>query len=118
MLYGLSKEAKTRLLRCDSQKPSYVTMIVSFVARLKNYVLRNRSALTWLLTNADIADFFAHKININICIPAYINVNDKDEIRSDLSASIQVVSGECICSCNDVLQPFINLKYIKANGGK
>ena len=46
------------------------------------------------------------------------NVNDMDEIRSNLSASIQVVSGECIFSCNDVLKAADKLKLHKADGVK
>ena len=41
-----------------------------------------------------------------------------DEIRSDLSASIQIVLGECIFSCNDVLKAAEKLKLHKADGGK
>ena len=45
-------------------------------------------------------------------------VNDMDEIQSDLSASIQVVSGECIFSCNEVLKAVDKLELHKADEGK
>ena len=46
------------------------------------------------------------------------NVNDMDEIRTDRSASIEVVSGECIFSCNDVLKAVNKLKLHKCYGSK
>ena len=46
------------------------------------------------------------------------NVNDMDEIRSELNASIQLVSDECIFSCNDVLKVVDKLKLHKSDGSK
>ena len=91
-LYDQSKETKTRLLWSDSQKPSNVIMIVIFGARLTSYAVINRPAVTWLMADADITDFFAHKYQ-DLYTSVSFNVNDMDEIRSDLSAYIQEVSG-------------------------
>ena len=69
------------------------------------------------MTDTDIAAFFAHKYQDRYTtVP--LNVNDMDEIRSYLSAYIQVVSGECIFSCNDVLKAVDKLKLHKADGVK
>ena len=67
--------------------------------------------------DADTADLFAHKYHdLYTSVPS--NVNDMDVIRPDLSASIQVVSGECIFSSNDVLMAVDKLKLYKADGVK
>ena len=64
-------------------------------------------------TNTDIADFFTHKYqHLYTSVP--FTVIDIDEIRSDLSASIQVISGECIFSSNDVLTAVDKLELHKA----
>ena len=68
-------------------------------------------------TDADIADFFAHKYqDLYTSVP--FNVNDLVEIRSDLRASVQVVSGQYIFSGDDVLKAVDELKLHKADGVK
>ena len=66
-------------------------------------------------TVVDISDFFARKYqDLYTSVP--FNVNDMDEIWSDL-ASIQDVSSECVFSCNNVLKAVDKLKLHKADRG-
>ena len=68
-------------------------------------------------TDAKIADFFSHKYqDLYTSVP--FNVNDMEQIWSRLSASIQIVSGKCSFSCNEVLKAVDKLKLHKAEGGK
>ena len=67
--------------------------------------------------DAGIADFSAYKYQ-DLYTKVPINVNDVDETRLDLSASIQYVRGECIFSCNDVLKAVDKLKLHKVVGSK
>ena len=68
-------------------------------------------------TDADIVDFIAYKYqDLYTSVP--FNANDMDEIRSDLSVSIQNASGECILSCNDVLKAVDILKLHKIDRRK
>ena len=95
-------------------------MIVIFEARLRNYAVINRYAVTWLMTFTQMLILLISlHINIRFYIPVcHINVNYMDEIRSDLSASVQVVSDEYISSCNEVLKAVDKLKLHKADGVK
>ena len=84
----------TRLLGSDLQKPSLSNNDCYFWGEAKKLRL-NKSLCSNVFdvckTYAEIADFCAHKYqDLYTSVP--FNVNDMEEIRSDISASMQDVS--------------------------
>ena len=72
--------------------------IVIFRTRLKKLSSDNSfcsNVIDDCYTDADIADFFAHKYQ-DLYTSTPFNGIDMHKIRSDLSAAIQNVSSECI----------------------